>query len=64
MVKVGDFVRCPSGIGCPPVFGFVRGEGVVSKLKLSVWLVQTAPGRKPDAYPKEVVRLFQGEDGV
>ena len=56
-MKTGDFVQVLTGIGCPPKFGFIRGEGTVSKLNLPVWIVQTAP-EKTEAVPKDYVRIY------
>ena len=56
-MKTGDFVQVLTGIGCPPKFGFIRGEGTVSKLNLPVWIVQTAP-EKTEAVPKDYVRVY------
>jgi hypothetical protein len=56
-MKVGDFVQVITGIGCTPKFGYIRGEGLVSKLRLPVWVVQTAPG-KTEAVSKGGVRIY------
>lgn len=56
-MKIGSFVQIITGIGCPPKFGFIQGEGTVSKLNLPVWMVQTGPG-KTEAIPKEYVRPY------
>ena len=53
-VKVGDFVKCPSGFGCPPKFGFVTGEGVLKHTGFHVWIVKTGPNQE-EGFLKEPV---------
>ena len=55
-VKIGDFVQCPVGLGCPPKFGYIQSEGTVSKFKIPVWIIQTAPGKR-EAFPKDATLI-------
>lgn len=51
-LKIGDFVKCPVGIGCPPKFGYIRGEAVLKAFNLPVWIIQTGV-KKKEAFPKD-----------
>ncbi len=42
MLKIGDFVQVLTGIGCPPKFGYIRGEGLATKLEIPCWIIQTS----------------------
>jgi hypothetical protein len=58
-MKVGDFVQCPVGIGCPPKFGYIRKEGLATKLEIPVWIIQTGVGRF-EPWPKDAPLLGLG----
>lgn len=65
--KIGDFVQCPHGIGMPPKFGYIREEATLKAFSIPVWLIQTTPpdakGKvKLEAFPKDSVKVFTGED--
>ncbi len=51
-LKIGDFVKCPVGIGCPPQFGYIRDEAILKAFNTPVWIVQVGPETQV-AYPKD-----------
>ncbi len=62
MLKIGDFVQVLTGIGCPPKFGYIRGEGLATKLNIPCWTIQTGY-KKFEAWPKDgFARKFPKED--